>query len=137
MSAWTEGLIKRREKADKFAAVVADMGRESDKDLGGKYFEEDPDSERESRIRQILLRRRTRFVNLRNALTDSNSTAFIIVLAAERLPPLRHARTVSHVCRGDCASPHSLRRVRRNRPESRSREYTVSPPRRLSFESSS
>ncbi len=88
MSAWTEGLIRRREKADKFAAVVADLGRESDRDLGGKYFEEDPKAQQESRIRQILLRRRNRFVNLRNALTDRDKTVFIIVLAAERLPVL-------------------------------------------------
>lgn len=88
MSAWTEGLIKRREKADKFAAVVADMGRESDQDLGGKYFEESPDAIRESRIRQILLRRRNRFVNLRDTLKDTARTSFIIVLAAERLPVL-------------------------------------------------
>jgi arsenite-transporting ATPase len=88
MSAWTEGLIKRRDKSDKFAAVVADMGRESDQDLGGKYFEEDPESVRESRIRQILLRRRNRFVNLRNLITDQQRTTFIIVLAAERLPVL-------------------------------------------------
>jgi len=88
MSAWTEGLIKRREKADKFASVVADLGRESDRDLGGKYFEEDQDAQRESRIRQILLRRRNRFVMLRDALADSEKTAFVIVLAAERLPVL-------------------------------------------------
>ncbi|MCB1672460.1 MAG: ArsA family ATPase [Gammaproteobacteria bacterium] len=88
MSAWTEGLIKRREKADKFAAVVAGMGRESDRDLGGKYFEEDAEAQKESRIRQILLRRRNRFLNLRNALTDRDKTAFVIVLAAERLPVL-------------------------------------------------
>ncbi|MBT8147940.1 MAG: ArsA family ATPase [Gammaproteobacteria bacterium] len=88
MSAWTEGLIKRREKADKFAAVVADLSKESDQDLGGKYFEEAPEAQKESRIRQILLRRRNRFVNLRNTLTDRNKTTFIIVLAAERLPVL-------------------------------------------------
>jgi arsenite-transporting ATPase len=88
MSAWTEGLIKRRDKADKFAAVVADLSRESDQDLGGKYFEEDPEAQKESRIRQILLRRRNRFVNLRNVLTDKDKTSFIIVLAAERLPVL-------------------------------------------------
>lgn len=88
MSAWTEGLIKRRDKADKFAAVVADLSKESDKDLGGKYFDEDPQVQTESRIRQILLRRRNRFVNLRNVLTDGDKTAFVIVLAAERLPVL-------------------------------------------------
>jgi arsenite-transporting ATPase len=88
MSAWTEGLIKRREKADKFASIVADLGRESDQDLGGKYFNEAPEAQKESRIRQILLRRRKRFTNLRDALTDREKTTFIIVLAAERLPVL-------------------------------------------------
>lgn len=88
MSAWTEGLIKRRDKADKFAAIVANMSRDSDADMGGKYFDEAPDAQKESRIRQILLRRRNRFVNLRNALTDDANTSFVIVLAAERLPVL-------------------------------------------------
>lgn len=88
MSAWTEGLIKRREKADKFAAVVRDLSRDSDADLGSKFFEEDPKANRESNIRQILLRRRNRFSHLRDALTDRGNTAFIIVLAAERLPVL-------------------------------------------------
>jgi arsenite-transporting ATPase len=88
MSAWTEGLIKRRDKADKFASVVADLSRESDTDMGGKFFEEAPEAEKESRIRRILLRRRNRFANLRDALTDEDNTSFIIVLAAERLPVL-------------------------------------------------
>lgn len=88
MSAWTEGLIKRRERADKFASVVQDLSRESDLDLGGKYFEPDPQANRESAIRTILLRRRTRFAHLRDALHDRSRTAFIIVLAAERLPVL-------------------------------------------------
>jgi arsenite-transporting ATPase len=88
MSAWTEGLIKRRDKADKFAAVVQDLSRQSDTDLGGKFFEQDPKSERESTIRQILLRRRNRFTHLRDALADKQNTAFVIVLAAERLPVL-------------------------------------------------
>ncbi|MBL4821562.1 MAG: ArsA family ATPase [Gammaproteobacteria bacterium] len=88
MSAWTEGLIKRRDKADKFAAVVAGMSKDSDQDLGGKYFKEAPEAQRESRIRQILLRRRKRFSELRDALIDKDNTSFIIVLAAERLPVL-------------------------------------------------
>jgi len=88
MSAWTEGLIKRRDKADKFASVVADLSRDSDSDMGGKVFDEDPDLQKESRIRQILLRRRNRFSNLRNALNDEDNTSFVIVLAAERLPVL-------------------------------------------------
>lgn len=88
MSAWTEGLIRRRDRADKFAAVVNDLSRDSDADLGGKYFKPDAEAEKESRIRQLLLRRRTRFSHLRDALADRERTAFVIVLAAERLPVL-------------------------------------------------
>ncbi|MEX2131475.1 MAG: ArsA-related P-loop ATPase, partial [Pseudohongiellaceae bacterium] len=88
MSAWTEGLIKRRDKADKFAAVVQSLSKESDTDMGSKYFKSDPEAEKESRIRQILLRRRTRFIHLRDVLADRQHTSFVIVLAAERLPVL-------------------------------------------------
>jgi arsenite-transporting ATPase len=43
---------------------------------------------RETKIRQILNRRQQRFTGLRTALADKNRTAFVIVLAAERLPVL-------------------------------------------------
>ena len=88
MSAWTEGLIKRREKADRFAEVVRDLGRDSsmeDKTIGGADIAE---KEKESRIRQILLRRRHKFSHLRDTLANAELTNFIIVLAAERLPVL-------------------------------------------------
>lgn len=88
MSAWTEGLIKRREKADRFAEFVRDLGSDSsmeDKTIGGANMEE---QEKESRIRQILHRRRHKFVHLRDKLSDDSLTSFIVVLAAERLPVL-------------------------------------------------
>lgn len=88
MSAWTEGLIKRQEKADKFAAIVRDLGAHSE--VEDKFFGDQGDEkvQRESKIRQILLRRRRRFVGLRDILADQQQTSFIIVLAAERLPVL-------------------------------------------------
>lgn len=89
MSAWTEGLIKRQEKADKFAEVVEDLSRDSS--MEDKVFNADAKDEdrlRESGIRKILFRRRKRFETLRNQISDSDGTAFIIVLAAERLPVL-------------------------------------------------
>jgi arsenite/tail-anchored protein-transporting ATPase len=88
MSAWTEGLIRRQEKADKFAAVVKDLGAHSE--VENKFFGDqgNENAQRESRIRQILLRRRRRFVGLRSVLEDKVHTAFVIVLAAERLPVL-------------------------------------------------
>ena len=89
MSAWTEGLIQRREKADKFAEVVRGMGRDSS--MQDKVFGDDAadsDKMRESGIRKILNRRRLRFTNLRDRLADPEQTSFVIVLAAERLPVL-------------------------------------------------
>ncbi|MBT6548190.1 MAG: ArsA family ATPase [Gammaproteobacteria bacterium] len=93
MSAWTEGLIKRQEKADGFAQVVKDLSREagSDSSMQDKTFGDDTvDAEkmRESGIRRILHRRRLRFTHLRDQLSNAESTAFVIVLAAERLPIL-------------------------------------------------
>jgi len=88
MSAWTEGLIQRREKADRFADIVRGLGSDSsmeDKTIGGADQEE---RQRESKIRQILLRRRKKFVRLREKIADPELTSFVIVLAAERLPVL-------------------------------------------------
>ena len=88
MSAWTEGLIKRREKADRFAEFVRELGQDTsmeDKTIGGATMKE---QERESHIRRILLRRRRKFEYLREQLEDGNITSFVIVLAAERLPVL-------------------------------------------------
>jgi len=89
MSAWTEGLIKRRQKADSFSAVLRSLGR--DASMGEKAFGTDADSmeeDRESRIRRLLNRRKQRFAGLRDALADHGQTGFVIVLAAERLPVL-------------------------------------------------
>jgi arsenite-transporting ATPase len=91
MSAWTEGLIKRREKADRFAEFVREMGSDNsmeDKFFGGKASPEQQEKEKESKIRQILLRRRRKFSLMRDMLADQERTAFVIVLAAERLPVL-------------------------------------------------
>lgn len=88
MSAWTDGLIQRRDKAERFSSVLRNMG--SDKSVGNKILggQEDPLVERESRIRSLLNRRRRRFMDLRNALNNPERTSFVIVLAAERLPVL-------------------------------------------------
>ncbi len=87
MSAWTEGLIKRREKADRFAEFVRELGR--DNSMEDKTFSpKDAEQEKESRIRQILHRRKLKFSSLRDTLADKSLTSFVIVLAAERLPVL-------------------------------------------------
>lgn len=94
MSAWTEGLLKRRDKSDKLNKVLQNLG--GDHSQSEKVFGEGADNNskaidppnREAKIRQILNRRRQRFTGLRDALADNTRTTFIIVLAAERLPVL-------------------------------------------------
>lgn len=87
MSAWTDGLIKRREKADRFSAVLNSLAK--DTDMGDKAFGGDANNmteDRESRIRRLLNRRKQRFAGLRDTIADHQKTGFVIVLAAERLP---------------------------------------------------
>ncbi|HBN15041.1 MAG TPA: arsenic-transporting ATPase, partial [Pseudohongiella sp.] len=68
MSAWTEGLIKRRDKADSFSAVLKSLARDSS--VGANALGDEPaqqDQDRESRIRRLLNRRKQRFAGLRDA----------------------------------------------------------------------
>lgn len=89
MSAWTDGLIQRRDKAERFSAVLRNLG--NDKSVGNAIFggdDDNPMESRENKIRILLNRRRRRFGDLRTALNDAGRTSFVIVLAAERLPVL-------------------------------------------------
>ena len=90
MSAWTEGLLRRRGRAEKFGAALRGIG---DRDSAGESAvgtdrPRDPREERDLEIRRILLRRRKRFEVLRETLVDAARCSFVIVLAAERLPVL-------------------------------------------------
>ena len=89
MAAWTEGLLRRQDRSARFGAAL--RGLDDDAAAGsvvGAGGRRDRRADRDSEIRRILLRRRTRFAGLRDLLTDGERTAFVIVLAAERLPVL-------------------------------------------------
>jgi arsenite/tail-anchored protein-transporting ATPase len=88
MAAWTEGLLARRERAARFSTALANL--QSEEQLGERVLGGDPGEGggRDDRIRHLLNRRRERLGLLRETLADKARTAFIIVLAAERLPVL-------------------------------------------------
>lgn len=93
MSAWTEGLLRRRGRAEKFGAALRGL---EDRDAASESIlgtgrPRDPREERDLEIRRILLRRRERFEALREVLVDAERCSFVIVLAAERLPVLETA----------------------------------------------
>lgn len=89
MSAWTEGLLRRQDRSARFGAALRGLDDDgAAADVVGTGRRRDRRADRDQEIRQILLRRRTRFAGLRDLLADDARTAFVIVLAAERLPAL-------------------------------------------------
>lgn len=89
MTAWTEGLLQRQERSKRFGDVLRNFGKD-DSGLGESVLgQEQADGEdRHQRVRQLLYRRRERFSQLRDVIQDQQRCAFVIVLAAERLPVL-------------------------------------------------
>jgi len=88
MAAWTDGLLARRTRAERFDTALGNLQGETevgDRLLGGGPGE---GGGRDDRIRHLLNRRRERLALLRETLADAAVTAFVIVLAAERLPVL-------------------------------------------------
>ncbi|WP_114854437.1 ArsA family ATPase [Brachybacterium sp. YJGR34] len=81
MTAWTDGLLHRRERSERLGAAMRGLD-------AGSTAPRDPLEERDQEIRSILLRRRDRLAALREVLVDAERTSFAIVLAAERLPVL-------------------------------------------------
>ncbi|WP_022873109.1 ArsA family ATPase [Nesterenkonia alba] len=81
MSAWTEGLLQSRTRAERFGAAIRALDGDDDP-------ESSRGANRDRRIRQILLTRRERFERLRALVTDGTRCSFVVVLTAERLPVL-------------------------------------------------
>lgn len=98
MSAWTDGLLRRQDRSEKFGAALRGLGGDRHDpddpasallgDREGSADRADRRGRRDQEIRRILTRRQQRFERLRELLQDPVRTAFLIVLTAERLPVL-------------------------------------------------
>lgn len=95
MQAWTDGLLRRQERSARLGAAVRGLeGDRAERAAAGavgsthRPAARDRRERRDEEIRAILDRRRARFAALRSLLQDSQRSAFVIVLAAERLPVL-------------------------------------------------
>lgn len=73
LTSWTEALLANRDRSERFGAAVRGLGG------GGE-------TDRDAELRRILVRRRNRFSRLREVVTDSAQTGFVVVLTAELLP---------------------------------------------------
>jgi arsenite-transporting ATPase len=104
MTAWTEGLLTRREQSARFGAALAALGKE-DRALGDRVLDATSGrgDGRDDRIRHLLYRRREKLALLRDTLADGDLTAFVIVLAAERLPVLETIELAQKLARAGVA----------------------------------
>jgi len=113
VTAWTSGLLGRQQRSGRFADAMANLDRrQTDADPGAELVprsgrrrrrrrasEPDDRRAREDEIRDILLRRQARFTHLRSLVTDPARSAFVIVLAAERLPVQETVELHGHLAR--------------------------------------
>ncbi|WP_265520333.1 ArsA family ATPase [Oerskovia flava] len=89
MTAWTDGLLRSRDRSARFDDALRGLDeRPTDRSEDRRSDRSDGRAARDDEIRRVLVARRARFERLRETLTDADRTAFVIVLAGERLPVL-------------------------------------------------
>ena len=100
MTAWMEGLLERRDRSESFRESLRGMGW-SERDVEGDADSEAAPSEdaRARRIREVLTRRRRRFLRTRRILQDPDRCAFVLVVLAEKLPILEGHRAYETLLR--------------------------------------
>jgi arsenite/tail-anchored protein-transporting ATPase len=100
MAAWTDGLLRHRERSDEMSKVMGRMRGGAEPRRGDELaqiehvHEEETGDPRFARIRETLLRRRRTFHKARRILLDTDATAFVLVLIPERLPVLETSKAV-------------------------------------------
>jgi arsenite-transporting ATPase len=97
MAAWTEGLLRHRERSDHMSGVIGRMTtRPPGDDLSHfqQHAEAEAGDDRFAQIRGTLHRRRSLFHRARRLLLDAETTAFVLVLIPERLPVLETTKAV-------------------------------------------
>ena len=100
MSAWTDGLLRGRDRSDAMRRAGARLaGRTRDAGAGDELSLIDQaagagEDDRTRRIREVLLERRRRFAGARRTLLDETMTAFLLVLVPEKLPILESVKAL-------------------------------------------
>lgn len=98
MAAWTDGLLRHRERSDEMSGALARVAapRRQGDDLShfDQHNEAEAGDNRFAGIRDKLLERRRIFGKARRVLLDRDATAFVLVLIPERLPVLETRRAV-------------------------------------------
>jgi arsenite/tail-anchored protein-transporting ATPase len=96
MAAWTDGLLRHRGRSDSWNAALKKLKPRPGvgDDLAFVDAVSEPEDERSSRIRNLLLERRRKFYQARRLLLEEGTTGFILVLIPEKLPILESRKAV-------------------------------------------
>jgi arsenite-transporting ATPase len=97
LAAWSDGMLGHKGRSRRLGELLKTFGRDHSREdefgmIGGS--QEEPEESRDGRIREILLNRRRKFHRARELLTDEATTAFLLVLTAEKLPILETKKTL-------------------------------------------
>ena len=97
MGAWTDGLLRHRQRSSRLSAALKHLGRGSAKgdDLSMIDQPDDySDDEIARRLNDTLQTRRRKFLVARDRLLDSTTTAFLLVVNPDKLSILESRRVV-------------------------------------------
>jgi len=124
MAAWSDGMLNHQDRSRRLGEVLKALGgRSQTKEdefgmIGGGKDDEDP---RTTRINEILLARRRKFHRARELLTDAETTVFVLVINAERLPILESKKALAVLTKFDV--PVSAMVVNRLLPDDAEGEF--------------
>lgn len=118
MRAWTDGLLKHRDRSRKLGAVLKSLGGRRDKGDDLSLIdgaEGSPNKSRTAQITQILTVRRGKFIRARELLVDATASAFLLVLNPDKLSILESTKALHLLGRFNV--PVAAIIVNRNLPE--------------------
>jgi arsenite-transporting ATPase len=96
MTAWTDGLLRHRERSSKLGAMLARIGgasRGDEQTLLGMPADY-PGDDRAARINELLLVRQRKLRRAREILLDTDASGFVLVLNPDRLSILESRRAL-------------------------------------------
>lgn len=104
MAAWTDGLLRRRERSSRLSATLRHLGGGTVKGDDLSLIDNAEDHPRDSlssRINSVLQARRRTFLVARERLLDPSSTAFLLVVNPDKLSILESRRVTDVLARFD------------------------------------
>ncbi|MEZ5287956.1 MAG: ArsA family ATPase [Vicinamibacterales bacterium] len=103
MTAWTDGLLRHRERSSKFGDMLKRIGgppRGDEQTLLGSPADY-PEDARAERINELLLARQRKLRRAREILLDRAATGFVLVLNPDRLSLLESQKALQSLERAD------------------------------------